>query len=84
MVLSCHQNKVSKTYVFLGGVQDKSFELVEAIVDSGPSPLLHNWFVTLQMNQKVQMDRLVNSYCRYTMGNMSWSSDVVAVYGLSE
>lgn len=45
------------TYVFLVGVQDKSLKLVEAVVDSGPSTLLHNWFVTLQRDR--QMGQLV-------------------------
>lgn len=59
----------SETYVFLGGVQDKSLQLVEAIVDSRPSTLLHNWFVTLQMNQKEdRMDRLVD--CHQAVGSV--------------
>lgn len=36
------------TYVFLHGVEDQRFQLVQAVVDASPATFLHDRFVALQ------------------------------------
>jgi hypothetical protein len=41
------------TYVLLHGVQDEGLQLVQTVVDSRSSPLLHDWLIALHNNNSL-------------------------------